>query len=263
MKEFSLQDLLNLADASAQDGICDFWNQKAIHYLVVFTSSQEDFEIIGVGPTLPCASLEDAERHVIPGKKPEFYVKCPAAVVKRLQPKLAPTTSLHQPTPSLKGRTTVPFTHLEPKPAVPSPAPAASSPHPAATPEISSPPETPASKLEASSPSVPSASLVASFPSSSSPPPASSDLATPSAPSPVASPSDTRAAELDARERALAEREQVVAAREQLAQTILELANRKKAELAELEARLREREAAAENRLLDPSTLAPEKPAVA
>jgi hypothetical protein len=133
VKEISLQDLLNLADASAHDGICDFWNQKPIHYLVVYTSTQEDFEIIGVGPTLPCASLEDIGSHLIPGKKPEFYVKCPAAVAKRLAPKLAPAA---HPTavPSMKGRTSGPFTRPEPKSSTPPPpAPTASSPAPAPT----------------------------------------------------------------------------------------------------------------------------------
>lgn len=186
MKEINLQDLLNLADASAHDGICDFWNQKAIHYLVVFTSTEEDFEIIGVGPSLPCATLEEAERHVIPGKKPEYYIKCPAAVVKRLQPKLAPA-GLHQPTPSMKGRTSVPFVpHPEPTPAPPPPA-----------------------AVKAASPPAPAAPLMAEEP----PPPVDS---APAPTDPIVLTDENRQllqnyaarlAALDARERALAERE--------------------------------------------------------
>ena len=137
MKEISLQDLLNMADAAAHDGIGELWNQKTIHYLVIFTSEDEDFEIIGAGPTLPCPTLEEAARHTVPGKKPEFYVKCPGALAGRLQPKLAPAhLGMHPPaprpgtrppqpastpTPILKGRTSVPFARpqlkLNPKPA--------------------------------------------------------------------------------------------------------------------------------------------------
>lgn len=129
MKEISLQDLLNMADAAAHDGIGDLWNQKTIHYLVVFTSENEDFELIGAGPTLPFVALEMATAHVIPGKKPEFYVKCPGALAVRLQPKLAPSQMRQVPTPSLKGRTSVPFgrpPHKPPTqtPAVEAPAPA-------------------------------------------------------------------------------------------------------------------------------------------
>jgi hypothetical protein len=141
MKVLNLQDLLNMADASVHDGICDLWNQKTIHYLVIFTSEADDFEIIGVGPTLPCPSLEAAEIHVIPGKKPEFYVKCPASVAKRLHPKLAPSgvSALSgQPiTPAMRGRTSAPFLRPpappKPDPVVqPSPAPASTvSPAPA------------------------------------------------------------------------------------------------------------------------------------
>jgi hypothetical protein len=141
MKVLNLQDLLNMADASVHDGICDLWNQKTIHYLVIFTSEADDFEIIGVGPTLPCPSLEAAEIHVIPGKKPEFYVKCPASVAKRLHPKLAPSgvSALSgQPiTPAMRGRTSAPFMRPpappKPDPVVqPSPAPASTvSPAPA------------------------------------------------------------------------------------------------------------------------------------
>ena len=117
MKEICLQELLNLADAAAHDGICDLWNQKTIHQLVVFTSANQDFEIIGVGPTLPYTSLEAASEHVIPNKQPEFYIKCPAAIAGRLQPKLAPGINRTAPItpitpaslPSLKGRTTAPF----------------------------------------------------------------------------------------------------------------------------------------------------------
>jgi len=117
MKEIRLPELLNMADMAAHDGICDLWSQKTIHLLVIFTSSDQDFEIIGVGPTLPYPTLEAATAHSIPSKKPEFYVKCPAAIAERLQPKLAP--SLTRPAtrppiasalmPSLKGRTTAPF----------------------------------------------------------------------------------------------------------------------------------------------------------
>ncbi len=107
-----------MADAAAHDGICDLWNQKTIHLLVVFTSSDQDFEIIGVGPTLPYNTLEAATAHVIPNKKPEFYVKCPAAIASRLQPKLAPTLNRPSTRPPmappampslLKGRTIAPF----------------------------------------------------------------------------------------------------------------------------------------------------------
>ncbi len=124
MKEITLQELLNMADAAAHDGIGDLWNQKAIHYLVVFTSENEDFELIGAGPTLPFASLEAAGTHTIPGKKPEFYVKCPGALAVKLQPKLAPSqlgrssptrSPAASPTPSLKGRTSVPFGRPTPK----------------------------------------------------------------------------------------------------------------------------------------------------
>jgi hypothetical protein len=105
-----------MADAAAHDSIGDLWNQKTIHFLVIFTSPDQDFEIIGVGPTLPYTMLEAAEAHQIPNKKPEFYVKCPAAIAGRLQPKLAPTPprSTRPPNipasmPSMKGRTAVPF----------------------------------------------------------------------------------------------------------------------------------------------------------
>jgi hypothetical protein len=112
MKEIRLQDLLNMADAAAHDEISDLWNQKTIHFLVVFTSPDQDFEIIGAGPTLPCPTLEAAEAHLISNKKPEFYVKCPAAIASRLQPRLAPTLPrpvTRSPIPILKGRTITPF----------------------------------------------------------------------------------------------------------------------------------------------------------
>jgi len=115
-----------MADAAAHDSIGDLWNQKTIHFLVIFTSPDQDFEIIGVGPTLPYSTLETAATHLIPNKKPEFFVKCPAAIAGRLQPKLAPgpvRSSTRSPTvpvspPSLKGRTVVPF----PRPALTMPA---------------------------------------------------------------------------------------------------------------------------------------------
>jgi len=127
MKEITLQELLNLADPAAHDGIGDLWNQKPIHYLVVFTSENEDFEIIGSGPTLPCPTLDAAEQHTIPGKKPEFFVKCPGALAGRLQPKLAPgqlgmRSTQPTPTPTLKGRTSVPFPRPQPPASNPSPA---------------------------------------------------------------------------------------------------------------------------------------------
>jgi hypothetical protein len=229
VKEISLQDLLNLADATAHDGICDFWNQKTIHYLVVFTSSQEDFELIGVGPTLPCASLEDAERHVIPGKKPEFYVKCPAAVAKRLQPKLAP---------SLKGSTSTPFTRLEPKAALPP-----SIAHPEAI--ASAPPPPTVSVTPAITPSshpVPESTLPASAPST----PATSTQPEIQSPKPEAAsaPKMVRLTDFDVREAALAECERALAEREQHAHSMLDQAERKKTELAELETQLKKRETA-------------------
>ena len=118
-----------MADPSAHDGIGDLWNQKAIHYLVVFTCQDGDFELIGVGPTLPYTTLDEAEKHTIADKIPEFYVKCPA-VAGRLQPKLAPSPrSVTNPpapmvnpaaTPTLKARTAAPFArptiNLRPKP---------------------------------------------------------------------------------------------------------------------------------------------------
>ncbi len=126
VKELNLQDLLNMADASVHDGICDLWNQKTIHYLVVFTSADADFEIIGVGPTLPCTTLEEATHHELPGKKPDFYIKCPAAVMKRLQPKLGATPQTPpprmQPMPPIKGRSAAPFG----KPATPAASPSIS-----------------------------------------------------------------------------------------------------------------------------------------
>jgi hypothetical protein len=90
MKEITLRELMNMADQEAHDGIGNLWNDKTIHHLVIFTSADDDFEIIGVGPTLPYTSLDDAARHVVPGKVPEFFLKCPAANPNRLQPKLAP-----------------------------------------------------------------------------------------------------------------------------------------------------------------------------
>jgi hypothetical protein len=142
MKEITLQELLNMADAAAHDGIGDLWNQKTIHYLVVFTSENEDFELIGAGPTLPFTTLEMAAAHTIPGKKPEFYVKCPGALAVRLQPKLAPTLKgMHSPqmrpmpTPSLKGRTSVPFGRTAPRPP-PTQTPAVEAPEPAPATEL-------------------------------------------------------------------------------------------------------------------------------
>jgi hypothetical protein len=90
MKEIPLRELMSMADSEAHEGIGELWNQKSIHYLVVFTSADADFEIIGAGPTLPYATLEAAGEHVIPGKKAEFYVKCPGAIAGRMQPKFAP-----------------------------------------------------------------------------------------------------------------------------------------------------------------------------
>jgi hypothetical protein len=150
MKEIRLPELLNMADPAAHDGICDLWNQKAIHFLVVFTSPDQDFEIIGAGPTLPYATMEAAAAHLIPNKKPEFFVKCPAAIAGRLQPKLAPgvtrpiipLSKLSSPLPSLKGRTIAPFMRpalkLPPKPvsgAAPEVAAPAPTPIPAAAPD--------------------------------------------------------------------------------------------------------------------------------
>jgi hypothetical protein len=90
MKEIPLRDLLGMADPDAHEGIGELWNQKTIHYLVVFTSADADFEIIGAGPTLPYPTLEAAGQHLIPGKMAEYYVKCPGAIASRMQPKLAP-----------------------------------------------------------------------------------------------------------------------------------------------------------------------------
>jgi len=90
MKEIPLRELMSMADLEAHEGIGELWNQKSIHYLVVFTSADADFEIIGAGPTLPYATLEAAGQHVIPGKTAEFYVKCPGAIAGRVQPKFAP-----------------------------------------------------------------------------------------------------------------------------------------------------------------------------
>jgi hypothetical protein len=90
MKEIPLRELMSMADPEAHEGIGELWNQKTIHYLVVFTSADADFEIIGAGPTLPYATLEAAGQHEIPGKKAEFYVKCPGAIAGRLQPKFGP-----------------------------------------------------------------------------------------------------------------------------------------------------------------------------
>jgi len=117
MKEIRLQELLNMADPAAHDSICDLWNQKTIHFLVIFTSPDQDFEIIGAGPSLPCTTLEAATTHSIPNKTPEFYVKCPAAIASRLQPRLAPSPArsntrppnVPEPVPTLKGRTVAPF----------------------------------------------------------------------------------------------------------------------------------------------------------
>jgi hypothetical protein len=152
VKELHLHDLLALAEASAQDSICDLWNQKSIHYLVVFTSPDADFEIIGVGPTLQFTNVDDAARHTVPGKQPEFFVKCPAAIAGRLQPKLAPT--LMNPgsavVPSLKGRTSIPFPNppIKLTPQAPAPAPA-TPPEPPPTPAAPAPQlETQNSKLE-------------------------------------------------------------------------------------------------------------------
>ncbi len=213
MKEISLQDLLNLADAPAHDGICDFWNQKTIHYLVVFTSSQDDFEIIGVGPTLPCATLEDAGRHVIPGKSPELYVKCPAAVIKRLQPKL-PAAGMTQSMPSIKGRTSVPFI----RPESPAPPPVAA---PAPPPTVS---RATASglKLESSRPKSAAPAPVPAVQLEAQSPPLSA---------------------LEARERALADREQAFALRERQAKAFLDQAELKQATLAELAEQLRQQDA--------------------
>jgi len=129
-----------MADPAAHDGIGDLWNQKAIHHLVVFTCLDGDFELIGVGPTLPYTTLAEAEHHVVEGKTPEFYVKCPGAIAGRLQPKLAPTQlgspglprasttapiAILQPatTPTMKARTAAPFMRpqikLNPKSAEP------------------------------------------------------------------------------------------------------------------------------------------------
>ncbi|HVU36956.1 MAG TPA: hypothetical protein VHC95_01340 [Opitutales bacterium] len=149
MKEISLQDLLNMADPAAHDGIGDLWNQKAIHYLVVFTSQDEDFELIGAGPTLPYATIEQATAHSIAGKKPEFYVKCPGALAVRLQPKLAPTqlglpkSTQSAATPSLRGRTSAPFSRPAAKAPEKGPTVDASSDESAAKPEM-----TPAEMLE-------------------------------------------------------------------------------------------------------------------
>ncbi|HTB64562.1 MAG TPA: hypothetical protein VK737_13340, partial [Opitutales bacterium] len=115
MKEITLRELMNMADPEAHDGIGNLWNDKTIHHLVIFTSADDDFEIIGVGPTLPYTSLDDAAQHVIPGKVAEFFLKCPAANPNRMQPKLAPSL----------------------KPAAPRPVPTTPPPEPlAATPEV-------------------------------------------------------------------------------------------------------------------------------
>ena len=233
MKEISLQDLLNLADAAAHDGICDFWNQKTIHYLVVFTSTQDDFEIIGVGPSLPCATLEDAERHVIPGKKPEFYVKCPAAVMKRLEPKLAPSGMI-QPMPSMKGRTTVPFARIEPNTT-----PAAAAPRATA----------PGLKLEAPrpKPATPAPATAAPFESPKPHPEAARALSDEDRqllqnyPERLAA-LETREHTLAVREKTLAEHEQALAARQQQAQAFLDEAEKKQTALAELAAQLQEQQ---------------------
>jgi len=241
MKEISLQDLLNLADASAHDGICDFWNQKTIHYLIVFTSTQDDFEIIGVGPALPCATLEEAERHVIPGKKPEFYIKCPAAVMKRLEPRLAPSGMI-QPMPSMKGRTTVPFARLEP---------AASS--TAAAARVTAP----GLKLESTrpKPAAPSAP-VTTAPFTAPKLQAEATPALSDENRQLLQNYQERLAALEAREHALAgreqthaerektlaEREQALATRQQQAQALLDEAEKKQTALAELAAQLQEQQ---------------------
>jgi hypothetical protein len=227
MKEISLQDLLNLADASAHDGICDFWNQKTIHYLVVFTSTQDDFEIIGVGPALPCATLEDAEHHVIPGKKPEFYIKCPAAVMKRLEPKLAPSGMI-QPMPSMKGRTTVPFARIEPQSSPPPAVPRATA---------------PGLKLESPrlKPAAPASATAAPFEAPRPQPEAAPALSDENRQ--LLQNYQERLAALEAREHALAGREQALAARQQQAQAFLDEAEKKQAALAELTAQLQEQQA--------------------
>ncbi len=140
MKEIPLRELLGMADPSAgMTALAILWNQKAIHYLVVFTCTEGDFELIGVGPTLPYTTLEEAEHHSISDKTPEFYIKCPAAIAGRLQPKLAPSprTSSGTPmvnpaaTPTMKARTAAPFSRpqikLNPKPSPESPEPGAGS----------------------------------------------------------------------------------------------------------------------------------------
>jgi hypothetical protein len=77
MKEIRLPELLNLADPAAHESICDLWGQKSIHYIVVFTSPEQDFEIIGAGPTLTYATLEAAASHVIqPQSQPFSRAHC-------------------------------------------------------------------------------------------------------------------------------------------------------------------------------------------
>ncbi len=107
MKEIPLRELMSMADPDAHEGIGELWNQKTIHYLVVFTSADADFEIIGVGPTLPYATLEAAGQHHIPGKMAEYYIKCPGAIAGRLQPKLAPgprRSATPSPLPAARSR---------------------------------------------------------------------------------------------------------------------------------------------------------------
>jgi hypothetical protein len=239
VKELHLQDLLNMADAAAHDGICDLWNEKTIHHLVVFTSADADFEIIGVGPTLPVASLDDAGRHSIPGKKPEFFIKCPAAISGKLQPKLAPAALAAHPSPArnlarpavvptMKGRTLAPFMR---------------------------PPAKLGLKLPETTPAAPSPATPAETPAPAAPPAPAAIATTPisipdNVPPSKSEPQLIRSVDDEARERAITERQAAITQREQELSAIA-------ASLKIREAALREREAAAaarEEHLLKHST---------
>jgi hypothetical protein len=276
MKELLLQDLLNMADAPAHDSICDLWNQKTIHHLVVFTSADADFEIIGVGPTLPVATLDDAGRHSIPGKKPEFFVKCPAAISGKLLPKLAPAALAAHPNlarnpgrpaimPTMKGRTLAPFMRPpvklglkapDPAPTAPSPSISDPAPNSAVPSTIPAPAEPPAPTTMAAA-TTPTAEIIAPAPISANPPPPKSapvsipeNLPLPNdapvsapanPPTPKTEPPSTGTANVEARERAIAERLAAITRREQELSAVA-------ASLKIRETSLRERETAVATR---------------
>jgi hypothetical protein len=214
MKEIPLRELMNMADPEAHEGIGELWNQKTIHYLVVFTSADADFELIGAGPTLPYATLEAASEHVIPGKKAEFYVKCPGAIAGRLQPKLAPAVA---------------------RPVTPSPLPVSAGGEPAGAPAaaaVTTPETSPSLKGRSSAPFIrppiklgprltpASAPAPAAVPAAVGGEPGAVKLEEKANPAPVAEPAkatpipetNVQAGDLAARERAITQREQELAA---------------------------------------------------